>query len=456
MNSRRTIETFFRMAVVRYAGVGLTLSFLLLFAASFLLARQQAVTGLQENARGMAQAFHDRIIDGDIRSVETQMALALSLKAGEVVKILKADHTPVYTQIGSTLEVKNCTDVGTPCFDGYFGKARIEYPITMDSKSSEPFRYLYLSKDVSLNWSFLLTVFTVFILCYATLIVFFLRVSKVASIRIGDELKNWSARIQENPKDASPRAAAPFDELRPLKDALAGLNQQIENFEKTATDKAKLLLLRGIAHDLLTPVSQLQLNLATLKARLQSEEHAELLLDITASLRRVSGIAAQVKSLSAASPVESSDLVKEISSEVKALAESELVTSKKIHLDFKSQHESLPSPFSKTEVSRILANLVQNAVDASANGSKIEVSISSQERIAVLTVKDSGKGITKSAQPKVFDPEFTLKPSTGTGLGLAVVKYICDSRAARIDLSSELNRGTTISIQFPMSEVPYV
>ena len=242
----------------------------------------------------------------------------------------------------------------------------------------------------------------------------------------------------------------PFNELTPLKEALEGLNEQIEHFERTATDKAKLLLLRGIAHDLLTPVSQLQLNLATLQGRLNSSEHSELLLDIGDSLRRVTGVASQFKSLKETNVSEPTELVSAVALEVKALAESEAVAARGIKVEFIPPMDKVLSPFSKTDVSRILGNLVQNSVDASKDGSIINVSVSARGATGTLTIADAGKGIPTSAQPKVFDPEFTLKPGTGTGLGLAVVKYICTMRSAKIDLKSELNKGTAISIQFPI------
>ena len=456
MKTKRTIETFFQRAIFRYAGIGFFSMVLILGAASFLLARQQAATDLQESAKATAEAFNDRILDGDIRSVEAQIRDVLMLKDSEVVKVLKADQSKIYAPVEDNLVIHPCPSVGITCFDGYFGKARIEYPISMDSINHVPFRYLYLSRSVQLNWSFLATVFFVFSIIYAALIFGFLRISKIASLRLGSEIQNWSDQIRENPKDASPRQKVPFSELLPLKSALEGLNEQIMKFEQDATDRTRLIILRGIAHDLLTPVSQLQLNLATLEAQVAPGQHQELLNDIRDSLKRVTGIASQVKTLRETPDAETTELVSAVESEVKALAESDLFFGKNISLDFSSDTKAVSSPFSKTDISRILLNLVQNAVDASKDGSAINVSVKTDHEVGRLIVSDAGKGISKSAQPKVFDPEFTLKPGTGTGLGLAVVKYICEKRSAKIDLKSELNKGTTISIRFPVCGVNHV
>jgi two-component system, OmpR family, sensor histidine kinase SenX3 len=296
----------------------------------------------------------------------------------------------------------------------------------------------------------------VFSLGYMSLVFAFLRIAKIASVRLGNKIEDWSARIKANPKNTVPMERPPFAELYPLKTALEGLNAQIEQFERTATDKAKLLILRGIAHDLLTPVSQLQLNLATLECRLDSKEHAEILADIMCSLKKVTGIASQVKTLREPVRNESIELVSTALSEVKALRETEEIKSKSLKLEFDSKLESVSCPFSQTDLSRIIANLVQNAADASSNGNTINVNVGTKDGMATLSVQDQGKGIPPSAKDRVFDPEFTLKTGTGTGLGLAVVKYICDKRAAKIDLQSELNQGTTVTIHAPIPGVAHV
>ena len=154
MKAKKTIEAFFQRAILRYAGIGFVSLALILSAASFLLAREQAASDLRASARATAQAFKDRIIDGDIRSVEAQISEVLLLKDSEFAKILKKDHTPVYAPIGSAIKILECPAVGIPCFAGYFGQARIIYPISMDNANKEPFRYLFLSRAVSINWSF--------------------------------------------------------------------------------------------------------------------------------------------------------------------------------------------------------------------------------------------------------------------------------------------------------------
>ncbi len=451
MRQRRTIQTFFQKAILRYAGFGMVVLCLVSLSVSFFLGRDQGASDLQETARITAQAFRDRIIDGDIRSVEPQIRQVLQLHEGETAQILKADFTRVYETADGHQPIQECGKFGVSCFESYFGQARILYPISLDSQGSTAFRYLYIAKDIRMNWSFFFTVFIVSIAGALGLVIAFFRVSKFASGRLSAEIGNWSIRLRENPKDASPLVRPPFSELLPLKEALEGLNLQIESFERTATDKAKLLVLRGIAHDLLTPVARLQLYLATLESNIDRNANEEVLAEIQDSLTRVIRIASQVRDLkeSETSPV-GTDLIEPTKSEVNALKDSDAVKAKELRLEFSSSYSRLPSPFSKTEISRIVSNLVKNAAEASSTNSVIRVEVGNNRGSNYLSVADQGCGIPDNLKKRVFDPDFTMKPATGTGLGLSIVKYICEQRAASVELTSQVHKGTTVTIHmFP-------
>ena len=72
----------------------------------------------------------------------------------------------------------------------------------------------------------------------------------------------------------------------------------------------------------------------------------------------------------------------------------------------------------------------------------------------VLRVKDSGIGIPTDQQDRVFERFYRVdksrsKAKGGTGLGLAIVKHIVETHKAKIKLSSEVDRGTKIEIEFP-------
>lgn len=448
MRQPENIQSFLQREVLRRAVTG----FLVLIAASlivsFMMAREQASSELLESARATAEAFHNSILDGDIRFSEPKIKSVLKIEEGEIAKVLRADGTPVYDPVGMPpLQMTFCPKLDRPCFVGFFGPVNILVPISLNPQSENPERSLFISKKVHLNWNFIITIFSVFTLGYFVLVMIFIRLSKRASSELSNELLLWSERLKANPKDAAPLEAPPFAELMPLKSAIEGLNLQIKQFEQTASDRTSFLILRGIGHDLLNPVSRLQTLLAILVRRIDQEKNKEIIGDLNKSLRKVITFASQVKTLKEKStPGESSELVSTIREEILSLQESEIVKNKSIKLEFDPKVATMYSPFSSIEISRILLNLVENSANASAPGSVIRVEAGRSGAENYFSVEDRGCGIESENLNRIFDADFTLKPVTGTGLGLTIVKILCEKYSAKIDLQSTPGSGTKIVI----------
>ena len=121
-----------------------------------------------------------------------------------------------------------------------------------------------------------------------------------------------------------------------------------------------------------------------------------------------------------------------------------------------------------TQIHQIMMNLCTNASHAVETGGTIEVGIENivlDEDSAVLypdlipgnyvkvTVSDTGQGIAPEATGRIFDPYFTTKEvGKGTGMGLSVVHGIVKSHGGAIIVESELGKGTTFSVLFPVIE----
>lgn len=111
----------------------------------------------------------------------------------------------------------------------------------------------------------------------------------------------------------------------------------------------------------------------------------------------------------------------------------------------------------KDLIIEMIINLIDNAIKYSEKTKKLDISISNQNHKAVLTVKDHGVGISKSDQTYIFDKFFRvstgdLAKKQGTGLGLALVKQIVDAHNASIELKSEIGKGTSFIVYFPLIE----
>jgi len=99
---------------------------------------------------------------------------------------------------------------------------------------------------------------------------------------------------------------------------------------------------------------------------------------------------------------------------------------------------------------RIVTNLVKNAAQAleESDNKKIEVTVIEEENNIIIIIADNGKGISNEDKEKVFEPQFTTK-SSGTGLGLAMVKNIVEAYNGTISFTSQENTGTVFKIIIP-------
>ncbi len=101
---------------------------------------------------------------------------------------------------------------------------------------------------------------------------------------------------------------------------------------------------------------------------------------------------------------------------------------------------------------QVFLNVIINAFQAMKNGGKlrIETSVESENReTVVVTIKDTGEGISHENLEKLFTPFFTTKePGKGTGLGLAVTQRIIQEHSGTIQIESEAGKGTIVTIRF--------
>jgi signal transduction histidine kinase len=219
-------------------------------------------------------------------------------------------------------------------------------------------------------------------------------------------------------------------------------------------------LASSIAHEINNPLEAVTNLLYLAQHSATKPEVREYLNIAEAELRRVSGIARQTlrfyRQSTNATPVAMPDLI----GDTLPLYQGRL-TNAGIHVE-RRDRSRLPVTCFEGEIRQVLSNLLGNAIDAiGSHAGRILVRSreathwTSGRRGVVLTVADTGSGMSKTAQTKIFDAFFTTKGASGTGLGLWISRQIVDRHQGILSVRSSQSshsRGTVFTLFLPAGE----
>lgn len=152
-------------------------------------------------------------------------------------------------------------------------------------------------------------------------------------------------------------------------------------------------------------------------------------------------------------PSEQVDLF-ELADEVKSVLEG-ACEAKNINMKLMGEHVSIDGV--KRLLYEIIYNLCDNAVKYNNEGGIADIDISSDEKNAYITVRDSGIGIPQDQQERVFERFYRVdkshsKESGGTGLGLSIVKHAVSYHNGTVSMKSEPGNGTEIRVALPLNK----
>jgi len=143
----------------------------------------------------------------------------------------------------------------------------------------------------------------------------------------------------------------------------------------------------------------------------------------------------------------------------------EIAIQKEIKFVFTKGKKEIDAWFDADKVEKILYNLLSNAFKFTPSGNGIEIHIQEElidaEVYVVITVADEGRGIAKEELESVFERFYQVKKEDstihiGTGLGLAYTRKLIEIHKGKIEIDSELNKGTKCSVYIPISKSKYV
>jgi signal transduction histidine kinase len=108
----------------------------------------------------------------------------------------------------------------------------------------------------------------------------------------------------------------------------------------------------------------------------------------------------------------------------------------------------------REQFDQVVINLVSNAVEATKSGDRISIEISEDKKtgMAILTVEDSGQGMSKEVLERLGEPFFTTRGERGSGLGIGICMSIARAHGGSIIYVSEEGVGTTAKVRLPLLE----
>ncbi|MEZ6133158.1 MAG: ATP-binding protein [Planctomycetaceae bacterium] len=218
----------------------------------------------------------------------------------------------------------------------------------------------------------------------------------------------------------------------------------------------------GVSHELKTPLTVIQACTETLldgaidepdiaKRFLgQIEEQSERLLQLILGMLQLARVESGEQMLDI-EPVDLFEVVEQVVSQMRPVAESK-------HIALDSNGESELFVMGDYQAIRtIVGNLVDNALKYTPEHGSVSVLLLTSDTAAVLRVIDTGVGISRKDQERIFERFYRVERDRnrergGTGLGLAIVKHLCQALGAEVQLQSTPGKGSTIDITFPFRD----
>jgi PAS domain S-box-containing protein len=225
------------------------------------------------------------------------------------------------------------------------------------------------------------------------------------------------------------------------------LQQQLVTSEKLASIG---LLSAGVAHEINTPLTGISSYVQMLQKKVSDAHFAQILEKIESQTERVSRIIKNLLNF-ARNP---SDLafhrvnLRDNLQEIISLIEYKL---KAMDIALELNLAPVRPIWAQGErLQQVFINIILNAIDAMPNGGRLAIDLSETAGDAVIAITDTGAGIKESHLPRIFDPFFTTKGlGKGTGLGLSISYAIIKEHEGRIEVESEVGKGTRFTLVLP-------
>ena len=244
-------------------------------------------------------------------------------------------------------------------------------------------------------------------------------------------------------------------EMRQLAESYNAMAEQLERL-----DRSRNQFVSNASHELKTPLATMKILLESLiyQPDMPAELRAEFMQDVNHEIDRLTGIITDLLTLT---QMDSRRM--ELHPSVVNLSELTEETLRLLTPAAEQRGQTLTGHIvpgcnlvaDRSKLGQIIYNLTENGLKYTPDGGEVTVSLSTEGRTAILTVKDNGVGIPKEDQAHIFERFYRVdkarsRETGGTGLGLSIVRQLVALHKGAITVDSTPGKGSTFTVKLPM------
>ena len=275
---------------------------------------------------------------------------------------------------------------------------------------------------------------------------------------ITKSLKTISDKINETSLNQKNEKIVIEANSREINSLINAYNQMVDKLEESASklaqserEQAWREMAKQVAHEIKNPLTPMRLTVQSFQRKFDANDPnlKQKLDDYTKTL--IQQIDTMTSVASAFSNFASMPAQQNETLNVVEVVEFSLDIFNEDFIQFKSEKQEIIAVLDRTQLIRIITNLVKNAIQSIPEEQDLKVvlvSVNEKETMVEITVTDNGIGIEEINREKIFEPKFTTKNS-GMGLGLGIIKNIIENYKGTITFETELGKGTTFTVSLP-------
>ena len=276
---------------------------------------------------------------------------------------------------------------------------------------------------------------------------------------ITKSLKTISDKINETSLNQKNEKIVIEANSREINSLINAYNQMVDKLEESATmlaqserEQAWREMAKQVAHEIKNPLTPMRLTVQSFQRKFdRNDPNLKQKLDdysktLIQQIDTMSAVASAFSNF-ASMPAQQNETLN-----VVEVVEFSLDIFNEDFIRFESNSDEIITVMDRTQLIRIITNLVKNAIQAipeEQENKAVLVSVNAEEDNVIIAVKDNGIGINTENTERIFEPKFTTKTS-GMGLGLGIIKNIIENYKGTITFESELGKGSTFIVSLPI------